>query len=194
MERPMLARSGTMWTETDYELALDQIKAGAGLEHLAEVLQRKPNAVADKLRRLLPVEQRKCPPDRTVPALALAIADAEYDWRRVVLQTPPEPPVTRIVRSGLSGLDANDLVSAVYALAASRAAGAEDVLNRGLEEVNRRGLDYALMQARARALIQQDSPITMDGAIECARDWLESLREDGSMWLGQGGGLNPVRW
>lgn len=178
MELAAPARSGSMWTEADYELALERVRAGASVDQLAEALQRKPEAVANKLRRLLPLEQRKCPPDRTVPALAMATADPNYDWRQVVLQTPPEPPVNRIVCSGLSGLDTADLIRITYALATTPTVNGDDILSRALEEVGARCLDYKLIQTRATDLIQQNSPVTMCHALECARDWLDALRED----------------
>ncbi len=194
IDLPTPARSGTLWTDDDYELALDEVKAGAGVDRVAEALQRKPEAVANKLRRLLPVQQRKCPPDRTVPALRAAIADPHYDWRQVVLEVPPDPPVTQIVRKGLPGLDATDLARIVYTLATIRMGGADELLHRGLEEVSARGLDYLLMQARATALIQQDSPLTMHEAMECARDWLESLHDGRSVYFDEDSRPRRIHW
>ena len=125
----------------------------------------------------------------------MATTDPNYDWRQVVLQTPPEPPVTRIVRTGLSGLDTADLIRTAYALATTRAVRPDDILHRALEEVRARRLDYTLMQVRATELIQQDSPITMHVAMQCAREWLDTLREDRSIWFGEEGvHQRGVRW
>lgn len=194
IELPTPARSGTLWTEEDYELAIHQVKAGAGIDQLAEALQRKPEAVANKLRRLLPPQQRKCPTDRTVHALKTALDDPDYDWRKVVLESLPAAPVTKIVRTGLPGLEAADLVATTYALATTRTRGPDELLDRALEEVSDRRMDYALMQTRATALLQQDSPVTRHEAMECARDWLESLREGRSFYFDEGSRLRRVGW
>lgn len=111
------ARAGLAWDDEDHETLVRLAKDRADLATMAAAVQRGESATWQRLRLLLPIEHRKCPRDRILPALYDAVLQSDYDWRRVVLQSPPPPPVTRIVRSGLAGLDDDDLVQVTQAVA-----------------------------------------------------------------------------
>lgn len=79
------ARAGLAWDDEDHETLVRLAKERADLSAMAAAVQRGESATWQRLRLLLPVEHRKCPRDRIVPALHEAVQQPNYDWRTVIL-------------------------------------------------------------------------------------------------------------
>jgi hypothetical protein len=168
-------RSGQPWTDDDYEQMLALVREGHDADHIAGSIGRSPQAVAGKMRAVLPVEQRSCPTDRVLGALRAQVThDPDYPWAEIVLQTPPPPPIVRQVvhREGVGGLEDDDLVTIAWALIACEGAD-EDVLQRICREVRERSLTRRVTDRFARSLMRRTPPVMSDEAHEAAVRWFE---------------------
>lgn len=74
-EDPRPARSGRPWTDEDYARLVELVRSGASEETIAADLGRAPNAVAYRVKRMLPVAEQGCVTDRGLPALRGHLAD-----------------------------------------------------------------------------------------------------------------------
>jgi hypothetical protein len=168
-------RSGQSWTDDDHEQMLALVRDGCEADDIADSLGRTPPAVTARMRAVLPVEQRACPPDRVLPALrALVRDDPAYPWAEIVLQSPPSPPVVQqvIQREGVAGLEDDDLVTIAWALVACE--GADDEVVQGVcREVRARSLARRVTDRFARSLMRRTPPVMSDEAHEAAVRWFE---------------------
>jgi hypothetical protein len=168
-------RSGQPWTDGDYEQMLALVREGQDADHVADAIGRSPQAVAGKMRAVLPVEQRSCPADRVLPALRAQLAgDPAYPWAEIVLQSPPPPPIVRQVvhREGVGGLDDDDLVTIAWALIACEGAD-EEVVQGVCQEVRERSLTHRVTDRFARSLMRRTPPVMSDEAHEASVRWFD---------------------
>lgn len=168
-------RSGQPWTDDDYEQMLALVREGHDADDIADSIGRSPQAVAGKMRAVLPVAQRSCPSDRVLGALRAQVTDdPAYPWAEIVLQSPPPPPIVRQVvhREGVGGLEDDDLVTIAWALLASEGAD-EDVLQGVCREVRERSLTRRVTERFARSLMRRTPPVMSDEAYEAAVRWFE---------------------
>lgn len=79
-DRP--ARSGQPWEQSDYEALVAGCRAGdTSIAELSRSLGRGESTVLDRLRRMLPVEERGLPRHRALHRLReLLQEDPGYDW------------------------------------------------------------------------------------------------------------------
>lgn len=127
------------WTDATLTDLVTSIRAGLDLEALATRFARSTQAVTNRLRLLLPVEERKCPGDRVLPRLREVLADEAYDWRGALLRTPPPAPIIRHEIQGLAGLSEHHLLA--FTLSAHNSPLVdEDLLDALRNECARRGL------------------------------------------------------
>jgi hypothetical protein len=169
------SRSGQPWTDDDYEQMIALVREGHDLDDVADSLGRSPQAVTGKMRAVLPVDQRACPPDRVLPALRAEVTDdPAYPWADIVLQSPPPPPVVRQVvhREGVAGLEDDDLVTIAWALIACEGAD-DEVLASVCREVHSRALTRRVTSRFARSLMRRTPPVMSDEAHEAAVRWFE---------------------
>lgn len=136
-------RNGQPWTEEEHLRLLGRVRQGADMADLAEAVHRKQVAVTRRLRLMLPLEHRGCPADQVLDAARRALASEDYDWRTALLLSPPPRPVVnppRIVRSGIAGLEDEDLVTTAFALLRTPGLRCGRLLGEvGAEVVRRRG-------------------------------------------------------
>lgn len=172
------ARSGEPWTDEDYERLVALIRDGADHDDIATGLQRPVPTVGTRTRRLLPVEERRCPPDRVLPAARRHLSDPEYDWRRVMLLSePPRPSAPLpppVVRGGVPGLDDDDLVTTAYGLLCAFRESSRPVVREVAQEVDRRGLEQDLIGRRADHLLHRmgETVTSYAEAHDLARRWV----------------------
>lgn len=170
------ARAGLPWDDDDHETLVRFAKERADLATIARAVQRGESATWQRLRLLLPVEHRKCPRDRIVPALHDAVQQPGYDWRAVILQTPPPPPVHEIVRTGLDGLADDDLAQLAHVVALCRESEVDDLKIRLARRVDARGLRHLFVRLHVEHLVLRG----MTGRAQqelwpAAREWFDSL-------------------
>ena len=168
-------RSGQPWTDDDYLQMLALVREGHDADDIAGLIGRSPQAVAGKMRAVLPVEQRSCPSDRVLGALKVLVTDdPAYPWAEIVLQSPPPPPIVRqvIQREGVGGLEDDALVTIAWALIGSEGAD-EDVLQSICREVRERSLTRRVTDRFARSLMRRTPPVMSDEAHDAAVRWFE---------------------
>ncbi|NNG18379.1 hypothetical protein HJ590_02100 [Naumannella sp. ID2617S] len=146
---------GQPYTDEDHEQLVKLAREGRDADAIAEALGRTRPVVLQRMRRLLPLDHRGCPTDRILSALRAAIAEPDYDWRTTVLLTPPPPPpapVQEVLRTGLAGLDPDQLVRVTHAVAVSATPGSQDLLDELAREVARQHLEHRLVALHQRHL------------------------------------------
>lgn len=173
-DRP--SRSGKLWETSDYEAMVAAIRDGAADEAaIAERIGRSESTVGDRLRRLLPLPQRGCLPDRVLPALQDALADPDYDWAHEMLLSPPPTPIVRqeVIRSGLAGLNDDQVVTIAYALMASAGAEEAELLDDLAERLrDQRLIDRVVTRRAMRAVRASPHSIDEDAAWAHASYWV----------------------
>lgn len=175
------ARNGQPYTDEELERMVAMTRDGRTAEDLAAATERRTTGIVQRLRRMLPLEYRSCPPDRVVPALREVLADSTYDWRRAMLLSPPPRPVIKpadVVRSGVAGLDDRELVTIAYLLIASGRPRDVELLRIVGREVRRRWLIPELVELRTRRIIHEGICIPRE----------LSLREAAELWVFQSDG------
>lgn len=152
------SRMGTRFTDEDHELIVRLVREGADGPALARALKRTQTSAEQRARKLLPPGQRRCPIDRVLPSLAAAVAEEGYDWRTVIAQDDPPAPVRQVVRSGIEGLDDDQLVTCAHAVAVSPVA--LPLRDELVAEVNKRRLGHrvALEHSIYRRFTDQPNP------------------------------------
>lgn len=157
------SRSGLIWEPSDYESLVDGIREGLDLPALAYRLGRPTNGVSTRLRRLLPLAQRSCLLDQVLPALRVALADPDYDWRAEMLLSPPPAPIIHreVVRTGLDGLSEDQVITVAYALLASDGREEGELLDQLYGRLESEGLMERLIGMRAQRAVHS-SPFSMD--------------------------------
>lgn len=154
---PPPARSGEPWTDEDYERLVALLREGADHQGIAEGLQRPMSTVGVRVRRLLPVQERRCPADRVLVAARGHLSDPAYDWRHVMLLSePPRPPVAPpapAVREGVRGLDDADLITVAYSLLRAFRDSETRLLREVAGEVEGRGIVHRLVRRRVDRLL-----------------------------------------
>lgn len=169
-------RAGLAWEDEDHETLVQLAKERADLSAMAVAVQRGESATWQRLRLLLPVEHRKCPRDRIVPALHEAVQQPDYDWRKVILQTPSSPPVQEVLRTGLDGLEDDDLVRLTQIVAVWRESDASDLRTRLARCVDERGLRYAFVRRHVEHVYRGGmAGRTRDDLVPAVRQWFDSL-------------------
>ncbi|MEE1622201.1 hypothetical protein ACQ3I4_03590 [Zafaria sp. Z1313] len=113
---PLTGRHGSPWTDADYELLARSVREGCTLPEIERRLDRTATAMGPRLRRMMPVDQRKAPLELVLPALSERLQDPDYDWRAMMLQDTPVVRPPDIVLSGIEGLDDQDLVELAFHL------------------------------------------------------------------------------
>lgn len=153
-------RHGQPWLIADYELLVQGLRDGLEVPALAARLGRSASVMLPRLRRLLPVAQRECPPEFIMDALRAALADADYDWRGEMLLSPP---IVRneIVHTGVEGLTDDEAVTVVYALLASAGHEEAELLERLVPRMERDGLLERVIDLRAQRAVRA-SPFSID--------------------------------
>lgn len=152
------ARSGQPWTEEDYQQLVSLVRDGADEGAVAEALQRSPTTIIPRVRRLLPVEERRCAEDRVLVAAHEHLSDPAYDWRQIMLLSEPPRPVHQpptVVRYGLEALTDDDLVTVTYALLCTYRDRDTRLLRDVATEVDRRQVVRRLVRRRADALLHR---------------------------------------
>src|SRR5699024_8049127 len=145
-------RSGEPWTDDDYQILLQGCRAGLELSELSQRLQRSPNPVRERAKRMLPLDQRGVPGDRVLVQLRTnLLADPDYDWAHHLAATPPPRPIVNHVLptpnyAGIPGLKDEELLVVAEALAQQRRPRTpDDHVGRALSrEVAQRGLSNDL--------------------------------------------------
>lgn len=141
------------WTDETLEELVGRVRCGDDLPALAARFRRSTSSMYPRLRLLLPVDERKCPPDRVLPRLREHLADAAYDWKTALLTTPPPVPVIRTEIQGLPGLTQQHLLE--FTVAAHNSPTTDrGVLDELRAECERRGLQYRARQLLADALCE----------------------------------------
>lgn len=176
-ERP--PRTGQPWTDAEYREILAAAREGeTDIERVAERIGRSLYPTLAKARRLLPVTERAAPVDRVLVLLRRhQEEDPDYDWQRVTLEEPPlRPVVNPPALTGLPGLSGEDLLEIGYAVLVAASAVGPEVVQRVAEEVDRRGLYWALVEYRADRLLRRPgAELTYDRAVEEAAAWLRRV-------------------
>lgn len=153
------ARSGEPWTDEDYQQLVALVRDGADNDGIAEGLQRPVSTVGGRVRRLLPVEERRCPADRVLVAAREHLSDPTYDWRHIMLLSePPRPSAPLpppVVRGGIPGLDDDDLVATAYGLLYAFRESGLGVVREVAREISRRRLLDDLIARRADHLLHR---------------------------------------
>lgn len=114
-----LTRTGTRWTDEDYERLVAMCREGRDLPELSEELRRSEQSVLDRARRMLPAGERGLPRDRAVTRLQERLReDPGYDWSAALLEGPPPRPVEHRVyrRTGVEGLHRRQLLAVAEAV------------------------------------------------------------------------------
>jgi hypothetical protein len=175
------ARTGQPWTDEDHERLIELVREGRALTPIADALQRTDQAVVQRMRAVLPVDERKCPADRVLPALRGHLdREPDYPWAEIILQSPaPAPTVQHVVRhEGVAGLDDDLLVQVAYGLLRSEAAG-DGHREQACEEVRNRGLVDRVTTLYRRALLRRTPPLTPHEADDAADEWFEAALGEG---------------
>ncbi|OYN93103.1 hypothetical protein [Enemella evansiae] len=174
---PPPARNGQSYTDDDHETMVTMAREGAPVEAIARKLQRQPAALLVRMRKLLPPAQRHCPTDRVLPALQAAADRPDYDWRVVVLESPPPPPVQKVIRAGIEGLDTDQLLLITHAVGVLREPGTEELVQELATAVRERGLTRSLIEQHLSLLRRTDR-----GSLANDRDvadaWVADLTGD----------------
>lgn len=182
-------RQGQPWTDEDYEHLITLVREGHGIFAMAEALGRSEGAVANRLRALLPPDQRSCLGDRVLPTLRTRVQEQpDYPWAEIMVQFPPPPPVvTQVVRrDGIAGLEDDDLLELVWALLHCETSGSDTERSACLE-VRTRGLEARLIDRLADALVRRLPPLTLDEASYAAFTRFDvACGRDASPWRGSG--------
>ncbi len=135
------------------------VRDGADHDGIADGLQRPLSTVGTRVRRLLPVAERRCPSDRVLSAAREHLSDPAYDWRHVMLLSePPRPPAplpAPIIRGGISGLTDDDLVTTAYGLLFAFRESRIPVVREVAREIGHRGLLLDLIGRRADHLLHR---------------------------------------
>lgn len=167
---------GVPWTDAQHEQLVERVRAGDDTEQIAEAVGRKPAAVTTRLRRLLPPDNRDHPSDLVLTVAREYLGDAAAEWRVNLLRsTVPRPVITPppVMRTGLGGIDDDDLVVLAYALIAAQGSGQPDLLDRLVTEVQDRGLEHRVVALRVRELRYQPGCALTDGQlVDVAFSWL----------------------
>lgn len=169
------SRHGQAWEASDYELLAQGVREGLDVPQLAERIGRHESTVPQRLRRLLPVAQRACPPELFLGAARTALADPDYDWRAEMLLSPPPAPVihNEIVHTGIAGLDDEQLVIIGYALMAASPELTSDLLSVVFRQLEQRDLLAKVVHQRAhRSARASPLPIGEDEAWASAMYWV----------------------
>jgi hypothetical protein len=184
--RDRAARSGQPWTEECHAELVDLAAAGHSVPEIAERAGRTVSVVVPRLRRMLPVDERGCPEHLVLPRLRELLGQDDYDWRRAMLKDTPRPPVHQppaIHRSGVPGLDDEDLVEVADALVRSNVRQ-PDLLERVRCEIRDRRLGDRLVERRVRDLVRATPTLHRREEFEmAAEEWATA---------GLGGPVHPA--
>lgn len=178
------ARSGTSYTDEELEQLVAMTRDGRAAEEMAATVERSTAGLIQRLRRMLPLEYRRCPPDRVIQALREVLADDSYDWRRAMLLSDPPRPVVKqpdVVRTGIAGLGDRDLVTFAYLLIASGRPRETALLPAVSRELHRRWLFPMLVKLREHRIIRE--AVCVPGQL--------SLRDVAEQWVIHAEGWEP---
>ncbi|WP_153503178.1 hypothetical protein [Cumulibacter manganitolerans] len=177
-QHPNPANHGTPWTDRQHHLLVERIRAGDDLDAIADALGRRASSVLTRMRRLLPADNREHPGDLLLTVTRDYLADPEAPWRANLLRsTPPRPVITppAIVRTGLGGIDDDDLVALVHAMITVHGRTPPDLLHRLGDELAERGLTGRLVRERARELRYSRDCVLSDAQLDDAAEaWVRS--------------------
>ncbi|WP_166998148.1 hypothetical protein [Paramicrobacterium fandaimingii] len=173
------SRHGEPWNDDDYEALISEVREGSDDQRIAAAIGRARGTILTRVRKLLPVDMRRCPADRVLPAARVEFARDDYDWRVTILQSPPPAPIVTppaIVRHGIAGLSADDLGTIAFSLALTGGTQCAELLARVCAELptapgSRRIAEDLAIQwlRRSGALLHGD-----EHAVHAANDWLAS--------------------
>lgn len=179
-------RSGEPWSDDDYQTLLRGCREGLGLTMLSQRLQRGPQPVRERAKRLLPLDQRGVPGDRVLTQLRQnLLKDPDYDWAHHLAATPPPRPIVNHVLpqpryAGIPGLEDHELLATAQAVAQQGGASEpQDHLAHALaREVSRRNLDDALQDAAATHARQRAGQFLQGARSTYGKGWYH----DGDDW------------
>lgn len=178
-------KSGQPWTDEDYEQMVASVRDGNDVDIVAQTLQRPVTSIGPRLRRLLPVEERRCPGDRVLAAAHRHLSDPAYDWASIMLLSEPPRPIQQppdVVNRGVAGLSNTELVSCAYALLCLHHDVDPDLLARLSREVHARRLEDRVAARRVEHLLHRstESAVTRLDADEVAWRWMHDAPGWGS--------------
>lgn len=174
---PRPARNGQSYTDDDHETMVAMAREGAPIDKIARKLQRQPAALLVRMRKLLPPAQRHCPTDRVLPALKAAAERPDYDWRAVVLESPPPPPVQKVIRAGIDGLETEQLVLIAHAVGVLREPGTEELVQELAKALRERGRTHSLVDSHLSHLRRTDRG-SLANDRDVAQAWVAELTGD----------------
>lgn len=107
MKRPRSA--GQTWTEEEHRTLVALVRDGRTVDEIGEELGRSNAAVHGQVKRMLPLDRRGGPADRTVAALRDRLNDdPHYDWATPMTLTPPPRPILTPPTVVQQGFEAHD--------------------------------------------------------------------------------------
>lgn len=178
---PLYSRSGHSWSSLEHETIASGAAAGHTLEEIARELGRKPEAVLQRSRRMLPVDERKSPPELVMARLSeLLAADPDYDWRHTMLKDPPPAPINKppdVVHTGIPGLTDEQLLVVAYAVLVADHQDPDD--SPAAREIVQAACDRRLNGPLGRlriAALRRIGYIDPQHEHEYAHNWLEAHR------------------
>lgn len=184
---------GLPWDDVQHQRLVDRVRAGDDMDQLAEAVGRKTGAVTMRLRRLLPPDNRDHPSDLLLSATREFLSDPDADWRGNLLRsTKPRPIVAppAIVRTGIGGIEDDDLVNVAHALVSAQGEHRSDLLERIVTEVQNRALGHRVVALRVRELrYLPGCTLSDEQLVDVAHSWLwqatraeEAIRRFRSPW------------
>ncbi|MGO1543910.1 MAG: hypothetical protein ACTHXA_06165 [Gulosibacter sp.] len=187
------SRSGLPWEDRDYRAIIAAIGEGANdIDEVARYTGRTTSSIMSKWRRLLPIEQRTAPRDRVIPLLRGHLEDPNYDWQLATITDPPPPPIVRPpAKTGLPGLELEDLEDIGFAVGLS-AVVMPDVLRERLGvEIVTRNLQHRIRDRRVEQLLTSPGSVISVAAAEAeANTWISRVYASVSRYAGA---LRPYR-
>ena len=167
-------RSGRPWTDEETAKIVDWVRGGADFGAITTRSGRGSTSVLNRMRRMLPLEHRSCPPDMVVATLRDHLRDQDYDWRATMLLTPPPRPIVRspeIVRTGVAGLTDGDLVRVTHSVLLDDRAATADLRERLVGEVRTRGLSRQVADSHETYLTTLREPLGIGDLNEWVHRW-----------------------
>ncbi|GAA4896712.1 hypothetical protein GCM10025789_13170 [Tessaracoccus lubricantis] len=178
-EPPQPKRQGQPWTDDEYATLIELCRRDVGIEKVCEALGRKPGAVLNRAKRMLPMDERGVPAERVLSQLRKHLLhDADYDWEAHLAALPPPRPVINHVHppaqyAGIEGLEDAQLLTIMTCLVHAKPDTAASRL-----------ADQCGNHIRSRQLTDD----LMDLLTTQASDFVESLRYRYEPWQ------RPYHW
>jgi hypothetical protein len=172
------ARSGRPWTDEETAKIVEMVREGAAADAITTRSGRGTTSVLSRMRRMLPLEHRSCPPDMVVATLRDHLRDPGYDWRATMLLTPPPRPIVRspeIVRTGVAGLTDGDLVGIAHSVLLDDRAATAGLRERLVGEIRARGLSRDVAGSHETYLTTLREPLGIRDLDEWVHRWSKAV-------------------